>query len=239
MAQSRFAADPLNGVLITSLKEALWRFGINDAFQGMPNQSTIMKTKFTTLLLSALLLGVGSAAPKQPNNSEPKVSSQSQDDKKGKKKADPKKAKEAAARKKSDNARKADSDAKKNKAAEEKMVKDSISKLKELAAKKKGAEAARNKAADALKSAEKNVAAIDGEMKRIAAQLKAKADSDRKKAEQARSRKLRETEATERAMIENMKKELQKLKQTVASLNQQKTEKKECCAECAAKTKKK
>ena len=99
--------------------------------------------------------------------------------------------------------------------------------------------AARNNAAEALKAAEKNVATIDGEMKKIAAQLKAKADNDRKQAELAKARQIRDTEANERALITSMKKELENLKKTVESLNQQTAEKKADCEKCPSETKKK
>ena len=56
--------------------------------------------------------------------------------------------------------------------------------------------------------------------------LKAKADNDRKKAEQEKARQLRDTEANERALVATMKKELQALKQTVDQLKKQLQEKK-------------
>ena len=221
--------------------------------------------------MSALLIGLSSAAPKQDKKeAAPRNASQSQKDKKGKDKSDkkkaepkkkgdskkkeesrkkkvapakktaaPKKEKEAAGGKKADNAKKALVSAEKKKATEAKLVKDSIARLKELAAKKKSAESTRNKAADSLKSAEKNVAVIDGEMKKIAAQLKAKAQNDRKGAEQTKARKIRETEDKERAMVGNMKKELQNLRKTVELLKLKMAAKKECCAECADKAAKK
>jgi colicin import membrane protein len=245
------------------VKEGSCRSGINNPFHGTHNQSKTMKTKLTTLLLSTLMLGLSSAAPKPAKQDPaPKKAQQAQNHKKKEepkkkedhqkaaevkkqkvapagKAIDPAKAKEAAEQKKADAARKALADAAKKKADEAKMVRDSLVKIKELAAKKKSAESNRDKTAEALKSAEKNVAAIDGEMKKIAAQLKLKAENDRKQAEQAKARQLRMTEENEHIMMASMKRELQNLKQTVERLNLQVSDQKEGCEKCPSEAKKK
>lgn len=184
-----------------------------------------MKTTLTALVLSASLLGYATAEPKQDKKKSAPQKVEKKADRKKAKPA-PKKSKEAVAREKADRAKKAAAAAAKKKTDEKKMVKDAIAKIEDLNAKKKAAESTRNKAADALRAADRNVAAIEKEIKDLSAMLKAKADNDRKKAEQEKARQLRDTEANERALVATMKKELQALKQTVDQLKKQLQEKK-------------
>jgi len=101
-----------------------------------------------------------------------------------------------------------------------------MAKIKELNTKKKAADAARSKAAQALRATEGKVTEIETQLKAVTATLKSKAVNDRKKAEQAKARKIREAEANERALVAAMKRELQDLKQTVDQLKKQRAEKK-------------
>ena len=184
-----------------------------------------MKTILTTLIFTACLVGYATAEPKQDKKKSAPQKVEKKVDKKKAKPA-PKKSKEAVAREKADRAKKAAAAASKKESDEKKMVKDAIAKIKDLSGKKKAAEAARSKAADALRATDRNVAAIEKEIKNLSAMLRAKADDDRKKAEQQKARQIRDTEANERALVATMKKEFQVLKQTVDQLKKQLQEKK-------------
>ena len=209
-----------------------------------------MKITLTTLALSACLLGYTTAEPSQdkkksaPQKVEKKAKpapkkSKETSNKKAKpapkkskeassKKAKPapRKSKEAVARERAERAKKAAATAAKKKADEGKMVKDAIAKIKELNTKKKAAESVREKAAQALRVADSNVTEIERQLKTATAILKSKATNDRQKAEQAKARRIRETEAKERSLFAAMKRELQDLKQTVDQLKKQRAEKK-------------
>jgi len=63
-------------------------------------------------------------------------------------------------------------------------------------------------------------------MKKISAQLRAKSDDDRRKAEHARAQRTREAAAQERAMLATMRSDIRELKQTVERLTQQASDKK-------------
>lgn len=121
--------------------------------------------------------------------------------------------------------RKAQTAAANKKAEEEKMHRTALTRLNELITQKKIAEANRGKAADALKLSERKLAAINSEINRINGELKAKADMDRRKSEQARAQRSRETAAREQAMISSMRNEIRQLKQAVERLTQQVGEK--------------
>jgi hypothetical protein len=188
-----------------------------------------MKTKLTALALSACLLGAATAAPKDKKAEPPKKKTEQAPAKKAVKKAtDKKKSDDTKKTRKTAPAKKAVADASRKKATASKMAKNSLARLKELSGKKKAADSDRNNAANALKAAEKKVAMIGSEMKKISAQLKAKADSDRKTVEHAKAEKIRKIEAQERSLVGTMKKELQNLKQMVDRLNTQLAKKKDC-----------
>lgn len=106
------------------------------------------------------------------------------------------------------------------------MVKDAMAKIKELNTKKKAADEDRSKAVQALRAAESKLTEIETQLKTVTATLKSKAVNDRKKAEQAKARKIRKAEANERALVAAMKREFQYLKQTVDQLKKQRAEKK-------------
>lgn len=75
--------------------------------------------------------------------------------------------------------------------------------------------------ADSLRNADKKVAAIDYEIKKVTLMLKAKADADRRKEEREKIQRVRDAEAEERAGIAVMKSEINDLRRMVRLLSEE------------------
>ncbi|WP_435895075.1 hypothetical protein [Oceaniferula spumae] len=169
-----------------------------------------MKLILPSIVLSVCLIGFSNTAyaKKQKPSSPDQKEESSKVSKRQAQKEKAKNANENKGNKKS----KAEEKAKKQEANEKARVAEKAAAHKKaLNEQKKRALEERNKAAEALRAAEKKVAAVETEFDKLAAAEKRQRENDEKQ-------KIRLAESQEKAVIENMKKDIKELHQEVAKL---------------------